>query len=432
MNQILILDDDMFNFFQFLKEYRRNNPDSSMDDLCDQKDEDGESIYSDEKINAIMDLWDVPASACLPASAITGTGAKLDELSAGFKRELASSEERSRAAMSSLESKLEEQAGKAEESASRHEKALADQLSSLRGMLESMRQPAPAAADPASQEEAGGSEEAGGDPASALQNAGLPPSAEDEAPKDPQGGDPDAAPDDEGASEPPSGTGANGAGSGTGGDAIPACGSGSDASAGKGSPEPAAPACDAAQGKEDEPCHGQEADPQKPMQDASADEGGVAGILSELKAVNSSLSSLRGDISSLKEEVGELSSAVRDFACVTPSPVQQDGGGKEARDDGSGAVIDGIVRETASSGMLASPLSILSSSLRAYRDSFSRRYAASMACLMAQDGEVNAKFNRSAELSMKIVSGNASDYRKGMAALSQGEAAQAGGKEESK
>ncbi|MDD6317973.1 MAG: hypothetical protein PUA61_03910 [Succinatimonas hippei] len=461
---IQILSDEMYELLMSVKNAQKNQPNLTMEKFTG-TDGDEPSSYSDAQINAIMDFWKNPVDNYIKVSDLTGTGQKLDEISMSFKDQLTQSETRNNEAIKALSDRVEDELKKNGETLAqslkehqekafsafeekqnksienlqaKHEQALKDseerqqkqfadfssklfadldaklssfssavalQLDEIKSSQKTAKPKAEkvnesaAESKPETNETVSKASEPGeqtGEPENDTAEAVKSDANEKANSENTEGGEvqtaePDVAPEvrseDDG-------------GSVNKAEAV------SEAKAEGADAQSVAESGTSENGKSSKMIH-------EIVEAYSAD---FAQVIAELRNVNHSLVQLREDFGTLKTDLDELKKEVSEISCISPVPLESH---EFEKSDGSDDVINKIVRETAMSSLLTSPLAILDATLRKYRDSFAQRYAAAMGCLMAQDGEVNLQFGRNAQQSLDLVTKNSGDYQRAVMALTQ-------------
>lgn len=462
---IQILSDEMYELLMSVKNAQKGQPGITLEQFTGAEGDDA-PIYTDDQINAIMDFWDKSLDNYIKASELTGNGQKIEEMSASFKEQLTQSETRNNEAIKALSDRVEDELKKngetlaqslkehqekafsafeekqnkaIEDLQAKQEQALKDseerqqqrfeefssklidsldaklssfssavalQLDEIKGLRKTEQPKAEdsgnvsaAESKPETNETVSKASEPGeqtGEPENDTAEAVKSDANEKANSENTEGGEvqtaePDVAPEvrseDDGGSvnkaEAVSEAKAEGA------DAQSVVESGTSEN-----------------GKSSKMIH-------ESVEAYSAD---FAQVIAELRNVNHSLVQLREDFGTLKTDLDELKKEVSEISCISPVPLESH---EFEKSDGSDDVINKIVRETAMSSLLTSPLAILDATLRKYRDSFAQRYAAAMGCLMAQDGEVNLQFGRNAQQSLDLVTKNSGDYQRAVMALTQ-------------
>lgn len=421
-----ILNDEMYELLVAVKNAQRGQPGLTMEEYTG-TDGDEPSVYTDEQINAIMDFWKNPIDNYIKVSEITGTGQKLEEISASFKDQLTQSETRNNEAIKALSDKVEDEIRKNGESLAQslkehqehQEQALKDseerqqkqfeklfadldaKLSSFSSAValhdeikssqtaqpkaEKVNESAAESKPESENNNENNSENTSEQPeqvAESENNSASGDKSESEVNKQPEVRSDKGVPEDEAGAE----------------SEHVSKNEGADAQGG----------AETASSESGEPSGGQGV--HESVEASSAD---LAQVIAELRNLTRSVDKLSENF---KTGFDELKKEVSEISCISPVPLEPK---DPEKTDGSDDVINKIVKETAMSSLLASPLAILDATLRQYRDSFAQRYKAAMGCLMAQDGEVNLQFGRNAQQSLELVKNNRADYQHAVMALTQ-------------
>ena len=454
-----ILSDEMYELLMAVKNAQKSQPDLTMEQFTG-TDVDDTPVYNDDQMKAIMDFWDKPLDNYIKASELTQNGQKLEEMSASFKEQLARSEERNNEAIKALSDRVEDgikkngetlaqslnsafekkqykaiedlqakQEQALKESEERQQKRFEDFSSKLFDSLDAKLSSFSSAValqldeikstqkptQPSAEGTNGNESVAESKPESKNDNEN---NSENTSEQPEQAAEPENSTVNTDKSE----TDGNEQPEGTEGGAAPEV-----------KPEPENVPENKAEAESEPVSKDVGADAHCEAETVSSESGEQSGgravhesmdaysadfvqIIVELRTVNRSLGQLREDFSSLKSDLDELKKEVSEMSCISSAPLEPKDSEKT---DGSDDVINKIVKETAMSSLLTSPLAILDATLRKYRDSFAQRYAAAMGCLMAQDGEVNLQFGRNAQQSLDLVTKNSADYQHAVMALTQ-------------
>lgn len=444
-----ILNDEMYELLVSVKNAQRAQPNLTMEKFTG-TDGDEPSSYSDAQINAIMDFWKNPVDNYIKVSDLTGTGQKLDEISMSFKDQLTQSETRNNEAIKALSDRVEDELKKNGETLAQslkehQEKAFSafeeKQNKSIENLQAKHEQALKDSEERQQKQFADFSSKLFADLDAKLSSFSSAVALHDEI-KSSQTAQPKAEKVNESAveSKPESENNNENTSENTSEQLKQSAESENNSASGdksesevKKQPEVRSDegASEDEAGEESEHVSKDEgADAQGGAETASSESGepsGGQGVHESVEASSADLAQVIAELRNLTRSVDKLSEnfktgfdelkkEVSEISCISPVPLEPK---DPEKTDGSDDVINKIVKETAMSSLLASPLAILDATLRQYRDSFARRYEAAMGCLMAQDGEVNLQFGRNAQQSLELVKNNRADYQHAVMALTQ-------------
>ena len=426
-----ILNDEMYELLVSVKNAQRAQPNLTMEKFTG-TDGDEPSSYSDAQINAIMDFWKNPVDNYIKVSDLTGTGQKLDEISMSFKDQLTQSETRNNEAIKALSDRVEDELKKNGETLAQslkehQEKAFSafeeKQNKSIENLQAKHEQALKDSEERQQKQFADFSSKLFADLDAKLSSFSSAVALHDEI-KSSQTAQPKAEKVNESAveSKPESENNNENTSENTSEQLKQSAESENNSASGDKS--------ESEVNKQPEVRSDEGADAQGGAETASSESGepsGGQGVHESVEASSADLAQVIAELRNLTRSVDKLSEnfktgfdelkkEVSEISCISPVPLEPK---DPEKTDGSDDVINKIVKETAMSSLLASPLAILDATLRQYRDSFARRYEAAMGCLMAQDGEVNLQFGRNAQQSLELVKNNRADYQHAVMALTQ-------------